>query len=150
MANTYTAINIHCVFSTKNREPLLIGDLKERLWAFMGGIARENGMTASAIGGVADHVHLLISMPTTLPVAKAVQLIKGGSSTWVHQTFPNVRKFAWQEGYGAFSVSISHLPETIAYIASQEEHHRKKSFQEEYLAFLQKHGIEYNEKYLWT
>ena len=124
--------------------------LKERLGAFMGGIARENGMTARAIGGVADHVHLLVSMPTTLPVAKAVQFIKGGSSTWVHQTFPQARNFAWQEGYGAFSVSVSHLPETIAYIANQEEHHRKKSFQEEYLAFLQKHGIEYDEKYLWT
>jgi len=150
MANTYTSINIHCVFSTKNREPLIVGELKERLWAFMGGIARENGMTARAIGGVADHVHLLISMPTTLPIAKAVQLIKGGSSTWVHQNFPQARNFAWQEGYGAFSVSISHLPETIAYIANQKEHHRTKSFQEEYLAFLTKHGIEYDERYLWT
>ena len=150
MANTYTAINIHYVFSTKNREPFLVGDLKERLWAFIGGIARENGMTPRGIGGVADHVHLLISLPTTLPIAKAIQLIKGDSSTWVHQTFPQVRDFAWQEGYGAFSVSVSHLPETIAYIANQEEHHRKKGFQEEYLAFLAKHGIEYDEKYLWT
>ncbi len=89
-------------------------------------------------------------MPTTLAIAKAVQLIKGGASTWVHQTFPYVRNFAWQEGYGAFGVSISHLPEAIAYIANQGEHHRKKSFQEEYLAFLKKHGIAYDEKYLWT
>ena len=150
MANTYTSVNIHYVFSTKNREPLLVGELKERLWAFMGGIARENGMMARAIGGAADHVHLLISMPTTLSVAKAIQLVKGGSSTWVHQTFPQIRNFAWQEGYGAFAVSISHLPETIAYIANQEERHRKKSFQQEYLAFLKRHRIKYDEKYLWT
>jgi hypothetical protein len=88
-------------------------------------------------------------MPTTLSTAKGIQLIKGGSSTWVHETFPEMRDFAWQEGYGAFSVSVSHLDETIAYIKNQEEHHRQKSFQEEYLAFLKKHEIDYDEKYLW-
>jgi REP element-mobilizing transposase RayT len=149
MANTYTSVNIHYVFSTKNRAPIIVGDLRERLWAFMGGIARENRMKARCIGGVADHVHLLASMPTTLSTAKGIQLIKGGSSTWVHETFPEMRDFAWQEGYGAFSVSVSHLDETIAYIKNQEEHHRQKSFQEEYLAFLKKHEIDYDEKYLW-
>lgn len=149
MANTYTAINVHYVFSTKNREPVLSGEIKARLWAFMGGIARKNKMTARAIGGVADHVHLLISLPTTLSVAKAIQLIKGGSSAWVHETFPQMHSFAWQEGYGAFSVSISHLVDTVAYIENQEEHHRGKTFQEEYVAFLKKHGINFEETYLW-
>jgi REP element-mobilizing transposase RayT len=115
----------------------------------MGGIARENRMKAFCIGGIADHVHILVSMPTTLSIAKGVQLIKGGSSAWVHETFPEMQNFAWQEGYGAFSVSVSHLGDTITYIENQEEHHRLKSFQEEYLAFLKKHEIDYDEKYLW-
>jgi len=149
MPNTYTSLNIHYVFSTKNRAPLITENLRERLWAFMGGIARENQMKARCIGGIADHVHLLASIPTTLSISKGIQLLKGGSSAWVHQTLPEMQNFAWQEGYGAFSVSISHLDETIAYIKNQEEHHRHKSFQEEYLAFLKKHEIEYNEKYLW-
>ena len=149
MANTYSSINIHYVFSTRNRAPIIVGNLKERLWAFMGGIAREHRMKARCIGGVADHVHLLISMPTTLSIAKAIQLIKGGSTSWVHEAFPQAVQFAWQEGYGAFSVSISQIANTIAYIENQEEHHRTKTFQEEYLAFLNKHEIDYDEKYLW-
>jgi len=149
MANTYTSINIHYVFSTKNRAPVIAGELRERLWAFMGGIARENRMKARCIGGIADHVHLLVSMPAMLSIAKGIQLIKGGSSAWVHETFPEMQNFAWQEGYGAFSVSISHVADAIAYIENQEEHHRLKSFQEEYLAFLKKHEIDYDEKYLW-
>ena len=149
MANTYISLNIHYVFSTKNRAPIIIGDFRNRLWAFMGGIARENRMKAHCIGGIADHVHLLVSMPTTLSITKGIQLIKGGASAWAHATFPEIQNFAWQEGYGAFSVSISHLADTIAYIENQEEHHRHKSFQEEYLAFLKKHRIDYDEKYLW-
>jgi putative transposase len=149
MAHTHSSINILYVFSTKNRAPLIVGDLRDRLWAFMGGIARENRMKALGIGGIDDHVHLLASMPTTLSIAKGVQMIKGGASAWVHETFPEMQHFAWQEGYGAFSVSVSHIDETIAYIRNQEEHHRHRSFQEEYLAFLKKHEIEYDEKYLW-
>ena len=149
MANTYASIAIHCVFSTKNREPIISSDMQERLWAFMGGIARENGMKAMAIGGTSDHVHLLLSLPPTLAVSKAVQAIKGGSSAWIHHTFLGKSGFAWQEGYGAFSVSKSHIEETIAYIKNQAEHHRVKSFQEEYLAFLKKHEVPYDERYLW-
>ena len=127
----------------------MVTPMRERLWAFMGGIARENGMKARCIGGIADHVHLLVSIPTTLSIAKAIQLIKGGASAWIHETFPEMQDFAWQEGYGAFSVGVSQLAETIAYIENQEEHHRHKSFQEEYLAFLKRHEITYDEKYLW-
>src|SRR5271170_6906683 len=108
MANTYTSITIHYVFSTKNRVPVLGENVQPRLWAYMGGIARENGMTARCIGGVADHVHLLVSFPATLSVAKGVQLIKSASSRWMHETFPEISDFSWQEGYGAFSVSKSH------------------------------------------
>jgi REP element-mobilizing transposase RayT len=140
---------MHCVFSTKERRKLITPDIQQRLWPFIGGIAKENGMKALAIGGIADHVHLLLSMPATMPIAKAMQLVKGGSSKFVHETFPDQRAFAWQEGYGAFSVSISHVEETVAYIQRQAEHHRKKTFEEEFRAFLQKHGIEYDERHVW-
>jgi REP element-mobilizing transposase RayT len=106
-------------------------------------------MKAVAVGGMDDHVHILLSLPATITLAKAVQLIKGGSSLWIHETFPNQRDFAWQEGYGAFTVSVSQLDKTIAYINNQETHHRKITFQEEYLDFLKKHGVEYDERYLW-
>lgn len=140
---------MHCVFSTKERRKLITPEVQSRLWPFVGGIARENQMKALAVGGVEDHVHLLLSLPATLPVAKALQLIKGGSSKWVHETFPDVRTFAWQEGYGAFSVSVSHVPDTIAYIKGQAEHHRKQTFEDEFRAFLRKHGIEFDERYVW-
>ncbi len=149
MADTYSSVNIHYVFSTKKREPMITGDFRDRLWAFMGGIARENGMKARCIGGFTDHVHLLVSLPTTLSVAKGIQLIKGGSSVWVRDTFPEMQRFAWQEGYGAFSVSVSHLADTIAYIENQSEHHKVKTFQEEYLSFLKRHEIPYHENHLW-
>ncbi len=137
------------MFSTKERRPLITPELRERLWPFLGGIARQNKMKAVEIGGVADHVHLLLSLPATIPISKAMQLIKGGSSKWIHETFPNQRLFAWQEEYGAFSVSVSQLDKTIAYIRGQPEHHRKLTFQEEFLMLLKKHGIEYDERYLW-
>ena len=106
-------------------------------------------MKAIEVGGVADHVHLLLSLPATMPISKAMQLIKGGSSKWVHETFPEHRQFAWQEKYGAFSVSESRVESIIQYIQSQEEHHHKMTFQEEFLALLKKHRIEYDERYLW-
>lgn len=106
-------------------------------------------MKALSIGGTQDHVHVLLSLPATLPVSKAVQLIKGGSSKWIHDTFAGLRKFAWQEGYGAFSVNVSLLEDTIRYIESQGEHHKRKTFQEEYIEFLRRHRIDYDERYVW-
>ena len=106
-------------------------------------------MTAKAIGGVEDHVHVLLSLPSTMAIAKAMQLIKGASSKWVHDTLPEHRGFGWQEGYGAFSLGISQVNRTVAYIESQAEHHRKQTFQEEFLAFLKKHNIQYDERYIW-
>ena len=145
----YISSYFHCVFSTKERRRFIRPELRERLWPFLGGIARQNKMKAIEIGGVDDHVHLLISLPATVPVSKAMQLIKGGSSKWVHETFPDQREFAWQEEYGAFSVSMSQLDKTVAYIKGQEEHHHRRTFQEEFLALLKKHRIEYDERYLW-
>jgi len=149
MPHSYISSLFHCVFSTQERRKLITLDLRERLFPFMGGIARANHIKALAIGGTDDHVHLLVSLPATLPVAKGIQLIKGGSSKWIHDTFPLHRDFAWQEGYGAFSISISHVRQTITYINAQEEHHRTRTFQEEFLTFLKKHGIPYDERYIW-
>lgn len=149
MAHSYICVHVHYVFSTKNRQKIITPDLEERLWPYMGGIARENKMKALAIGGVEDHVHLLISLPSTLAIAKAIQLIKGGSSKWVTDTFPSHRDFEWQEGYGAFGISASHIEATTFYITNQKEHHRTQTFEEEYKAILRKHGIEYDERYLF-
>ena len=146
---SYISSYFHCVFSTKERRPFIGPELRERLWPFLGGIARQNDMKAIEIGGVEDHVHILLSLPSTMPVSKALQLIKGGSSKWIHETFPDQRTFAWQEEYGAFSVSVSQLDKTIAYIRGQEVHHRKMTFQEEFLALLNRHRIEYDTRYLW-
>lgn len=146
---SYISCYSHCVFSTKERRPLITPELRDRLWPFLGGIARQNKMKAIEIGGVADHIHLLISLPATMPVSKAMQLIKGGSSKWVHETFPGQRLFAWQVEYGAFSVSVSQLEKIKTYIRRQEEHHQKVTFQEEFRALLDKHRIEYDERYLW-
>ena len=146
---SYVCSYSHCVFSTKDRRPLITPQLRERLWPFLGGIAREHKMKAISIGGVQDHVHLLLSLPATMPIAKAMQLIKGGSSKWLHETFPDQRLFACQIKYGAFSVSVSQVDKLIKYIENQEPHHRRMSFQEEFVALLKKHNIEYDERYLW-
>jgi REP element-mobilizing transposase RayT len=134
---------MHCVFSTKERRRLITPELQDRLYPYLGGIARENKMKALAIGGVEDHVHALLSIPATLPIAKAVQLLKGNSSKWIHETFPNQRLFEWQEGYGAFSIALSGVKTTIRYIQSQKQHHQSHSFKDELTAFLEKNGIPY-------
>ena len=149
MGDAYTSCHIHYVFSTKDRRPHIVPEYCDRLWAYLGGIAREHGMCAVTVGGTADHAHLLIQLPSTLSIAKGVQLLKAGSSKWVHDTFPAMRQFAWQAGYGAFSLSTSSLPNAVAYIAQQEEHHRKHTFQEEFLAFLHRYKVEYDERYIW-
>jgi len=146
---SYISSYLHCVFSTKERRRLITPTLRDRLWPFLGGIARQNKMKAIEIGGMEDHVHMLLSLPSTLSIAKALQLIKGGSSKWVHETFPEHRMFGWQVKYGAFSVSVSQLDKIIQYIKNQKEHHRQMTFQEEFIALLKKHRVEYDERYLW-
>jgi REP element-mobilizing transposase RayT len=141
--HSFTSCLFHCVWSTKNREPFLSSDLQDRLWPYLGGIARENKIKALAIGGAADHVHVLISLPATLCVATAIQLLKGNSSKWIHETFPKMGSFAWQQGYGAFSVGISGVDATGAYIRDQSEHHRRRTFREEFATMLRRHGFEY-------
>ena len=146
MSHSYVSNLMHCTFSTKGRYPFIDSALESRLWPYVGGIARENRIKPLAIGGTSDHLHALLSLPGMMSFSKAVQLIKGGSSKWINDTFPGKKKFEWQEGYGAFSVSVSQVPKTIAYINNQKEHHRKKTFQEEFLELLTKHGIEYDQR----
>ena len=149
MSQTHSSVLVHCVFSTKDRMKLIPIPLQTDLWAYMGGIASANRIKPVCIGGIEDHSHILIALPRDMAVAKAVQLIKGGSSKWIHESFPDHRAFAWQEGYGAFSVSPSQLARTIAYINNQKEHHRKRSFEEEFIQLLDKHGIAYDKRYVF-
>ena len=139
MSHSYVSNLMHGVFSTKNRQRLIQPEFEERVWAFMGGIARANGMKALAVGGVEDHVHVLLSLPGTMPVAKGVQLTKAGSSKMIQATF--TKSFEWQEGYGAFSIGVSQVKATVAYIRNQRAHHKRVDFREEFRTFLKKHGI---------
>jgi putative transposase len=149
MSHTYINQFHHCVFSTKQRRPVITPTLQSRLFSYMGGITRKNKIKLISAGGVDDHVHLLISMPATIDLAKALQLIKGVSSKWIHENFAEHRFFEWQEGYGAFSIGVSDFKRTVRYIENQPEHHKKMGFKTEFLAFLRNHEIEYDERYVF-
>lgn len=148
MASTHLSLHYHVVFSTKDRVPDIASAWRERLHAYLGGVVKNVGGVPEAIGGVADHVHLLIGLRATACLADVVRDVKAVSSRWVHDEI-GVRTFAWQEGYGAFTVSASQRGAVLEYIARQEEHHRKRSFQEEYIEFLQRSCVEYDSRYLW-
>ncbi|MBZ5570017.1 MAG: IS200/IS605 family transposase [Acidobacteriia bacterium] len=137
-AHTFVSVRVHYVFGTASREHTIKPDLQPRLWAYIAGIARNVGATVYAVGGMDDHAHVFIGVPPTVSVAKAVQAIKANSSRWMRETAPG---FAWQEGYAAFSVSISHTDETIAYIQNQAEHHKRRGYGEELAAMLRKHHM---------
>ena len=148
MPHTYTSLLIHAVFATANRRPLLKLDRRERLHAYLGGIARELNAPPIAIGGIDDHVHILVELPATMSVAEMMCIIKGNSSKWLNETFSG--RFDWQRGYGAFSVSRHAREKVAAYIRNQESHHRARSFEEEYRLLLERNGISYDERFLWT
>lgn len=149
MPGTYTRLLYHFVFSTKRREPLIAPDIEPRLHEYMGGIVRSMNGVAIRIGGMPDHVHMLIRWRTDETLAALMRTVKARSSAWVHETFPALGTFAWQAGYGAFTVSASQADAVEAYIANQAEHHRVRTFQEEFVEFLRTHGIEYDERYIW-
>ncbi|MGH9520958.1 MAG: IS200/IS605 family transposase [Terriglobales bacterium] len=147
MSHTYVSTFVHCVFSTKNRVHGIPPAVQPDLWAYIGGIARANAAKAMAVGGTDNHVHVLLSVPSIMSVARAVQLIKGGSSKWLHDEHKLTCE--WQEGYGAFTVGMSQVPRTIKYISSQPEHHHTLSFEDEFVAFLKKHDIAYDPKFVF-
>jgi REP element-mobilizing transposase RayT len=128
---------------------LLTGDLADRLYAYIGGIIRNENGALLAAGGMPHHVHLLVSLNRESCLSDILRQIKGSSSKWIHETMPDLRGFAWQAGYAAFAVSYSHVDNVKQYIESQADHHRKITFQEEFVAFLRKHKLEFDERYLW-
>jgi REP element-mobilizing transposase RayT len=150
MAGTYTNLLYHLVFSTKDRIPMIGQRLQEDLHAYMGGIIRGEGGHLLEIGGMPDHVHLLTKFKPTKSVSEMLNRIKAKSSKWVNARDRRMRKFGWQDGYAAFSVSESAVPSVRRYIQNQEHHHRRQSFQDEFRALLNKHDIEYDEHYLWV
>jgi REP element-mobilizing transposase RayT len=149
MAHTYTSILIHVIFSTSGRTPLLSDTIRLDVHAYLGGILRELDAVPIAIGGTADHVHLLIRLPANLALADCLRIVKTNSSRWVKERWPQQRKFAWQGGYGAFSVSESRRAAVIRYIRDQAQHHRRISFQDEFLALLKNHRVEFDKRYIW-
>ena len=141
---------VHFVWSTHGRRPLIRPDWKDRLFEFIGGILRNKKAKLLAAGGVEDHVHIYASLPSSLSIAQAAGAMKSNSSRWIHQTMSKSQSFRWQDGYGAFTVSKSNEQTVIRYINDQEAHHRRSTFQEEFRALLDKHGIDYEERYLWV
>ncbi len=150
MAQSFTSLYHHFIFSTKDRRPQITAEIQERLHAYIGGIIDNEKGRLLAAGGMPDHVHLLASLHGQSSTSDLMRLVKTNSSKWVHETFNGHRDFGWQDGYGAFSVSYSGLDRVKKYINDQAAHHRKKTFEEEFLAFLNKHGITYDERYLWA
>jgi REP element-mobilizing transposase RayT len=149
MANTFTNLLYHVAFSTKGREPLIRDEWRSQLYSYLGGIVRNERGTLLEAGGPADHVHLLMKLPASVAVADILRLIKTNSSKWVNENEFSPGVFAWQTGYGAFSVSESQAPAVGRYIQNQVEHHRGQSFQEEFVALLKRHGVAYDPQHLW-
>ena len=141
MSHVYTSILIHFVFSTKDRRSLIPEDLQPKLWAYMGGIARAIKFKALAIGGIEDHAHALLSLPASIAPTKAIQLVTGGSSKWMNDQNVRGRSFAWQDAYGAFTIGVSQIEDTVRYINNQKRHHAKVGFDAELKMILKKHGI---------
>lgn len=149
MPQSLANILIHIIFSTKNRKPLILPNIMQELYSYMAGIAREHEAYVHEVGGIEDHIHLLISLPRTLTISKLVEEIKKGSSKWIKTKGHLYADFAWQNGYSAYSIGQSGYEDLRKYIQRQKDHHKKISFQDEYIAFLKKYQILYDEKYLW-
>ncbi len=149
MPQSLSRVIIHIIFSTKNRELSIDPDIRPRLHAYLATVARDNGSEVYRVGGVADHVHILATLSRTVTQAELIEEIKKHSSRWVKEIDPKHGGFAWQRGYGAYSVGRDELDDRVQYVETQEEHHRTVTFQEEYRSLLEKHGIEFDERYVW-
>jgi putative transposase len=149
MPGTYHCLKFHLIFSTKNRERWLTDSVRGRIHDYLGGIIRGERGVPLGIGGVEDHVHILFSWRTDEAISDLVRNVKANSSKWIHETFSELRIFAWQEGYAIFSVSESQVEKVRAFIERQPEHHRKKSFKEEIGDFLRAHRVDHDPGYLW-
>jgi REP element-mobilizing transposase RayT len=149
MSHTFTQVTLHAVFATRGRRQMLKGDVAPRLHAYLAEVINAEFGPARQVGGAAEHVHLLFDLTPTVALADCLRHLKSVSSGWVHRTFPRLSDFAWQEGYGAFSVSASLIPRVKRYILTQQEHHRARPFEEEFVLLLEKHGVRYDPRDLW-
>lgn len=140
---------IHIIFSTKHREPFIHQSVENELYRYIGGICKEMECPPIKVGGYTDHVHLLCMLSKKIALMKLLEEVKSHSSKWIKTKSAEFKNFYWQNGYGAFSVNPSEVDTVIAYIENQKEHHRKKTFQDEYRAFLKKYKVEYDEQYIW-
>jgi|SRR3954447_16060291 putative transposase len=148
MPRSYTNLIYHIVFSTKDRRPTITHEREQRLYEYIGGIIRGLGGILLCVNGVADHIHLMVKLRPDRSVSDVLRELKANSSGWMHDAFPNAADFSWQNGYGAFTVSESQVLKVSDYIARQKEHHRKESFEDEFVSMLEKNGIEFERKYL--
>jgi putative transposase len=148
MPQSFGSLHCHLVFSTKHRLPQISTDIRPRIFEYIGGILRNHSSCLIAAGGMPDHVHLLASLGRTMAAAEAVRLIKSNSCGWIHSELSQP-DFRWQDGYGAFAVSYSNIDQVKSYLANQEQHHRHISFQDEFLEFLRRHDLPWDERYIW-
>ena len=150
MPQSLSSVHIHLVFSTKGRQPFLKNEeIRKEMHAYLGGVSKKLDCPPVIVGGTEDHVHILCRLARTISQADWVKEIKRVSSIWIKQREPALVAFTWQGGYGAFSVSASAIDKTCEYITGQQEHHKKQTFQDEYRAFLRKHGMEWDERFVW-
>lgn len=149
MAGKYLCLLVHFVWSTARREPRISPAWSDRLYGYIGGVITNKQGKLICAGGIEDHLHLLVSLPSTVDIAEIVNAIKANSSRWIHETFHDQKDFAWQKGHGALSVSKSGESAVTRYIRDQREHHQERDFKQEFLALLRKHEIQYDERYLW-
>jgi REP element-mobilizing transposase RayT len=150
MGSTLSNLAYHIIFSTKGREPTITPEIRDELYRYMGGIIKAEGGGLLQIGGMPDHLHMVVKLKPVHSLSEIMQKVKGGSSKWVNKKNRFLHKFAWQEGYGAFTVSQSQMSVVVRYVSEQEKHHRKLSFNEEFIGILERHGVEYDERFIWT
>lgn len=149
MANTYTELQYHCIWTTKRRESLIRPEIEKRVWKILAATALRHGMKINRVGGIENHVHILVQIPKTMTVSEAMKQLKGGSSNDINkENFFGGAHFSWQTGYAAFTVSTSKAASVAKYIANQREHHRGQTFEDELKEFLDKHGVDYDSRYL--
>ena len=149
MPQSLSKVILHIIFSTKNRQPFLDSDVRPRMHVYLATICRDLGAELVHVGGIADHVHIVTTLPRTLSQAQLVEQIKKTSSKWIKELDARYRTFFWQRGYGAFSVSPSQLEAVLQYVEAQQTHHRTRTFQEEYRDLLRRHGVDFDERYVW-
>lgn len=149
MPQSLAVLHLHLIFSTKDRTPFLFSGIREALHSYLAGVLKEIGCHPIIINSMDEHIHLLFDLGRTVAISQVVESLKTGSSKWLKTRDPKLAHFAWQSGYGAFAVSESNVPAVLEYIRDQAEHHQTRTFQDEYRVFLERHGLTYDEKYVW-